>query len=289
MKVIILQGLPGSGKSTWAKEYCHSNKHFVRVCRDDLRNMRGDYWIPKQEDIITDWEVACVKSAIDNNLNVIIDAVHLSTKYIQQWRERLYGYGVDWEIKNFDTPLKECIRRDLLRPNSVGKEVIENMYYKYIEKITPIQQNTSLPACVLVDVDGTIALHNRGAFEWDKVITDIPNKPVIDLVKSLLYNDGQQVIFLSGRDGVCKEDTVEWLKKQFPILDVGSNKGFHEEFLFMRQEGDTRRDSIVKRELFDNHIRNNYYVWLVLDDRDQVVKMWRQMGFTCLQVAEGNF
>jgi hypothetical protein len=58
----------------------------------------------------------------------------------------------------------------------------------------------------------------------------------------------------------------------------------------MRAEKDNRKDSIIKRELFDKHIRDKYHVDFVLDDRDQVVRMWRrELGLTCLQVNYGNF
>ena len=59
--------------------------------------------------------------------------------------------------------------------------------------------------------------------------------------------------------------------------------------LFMRADGDYRADSIVKEEIYHDKIEPVYNVLLVLDDRDSVVKMWRSLGLTCLQVAEGNF
>lgn len=57
----------------------------------------------------------------------------------------------------------------------------------------------------------------------------------------------------------------------------------------MRPEGNNEKDSIIKRRMFDEYIRGKYYVDFVLDDRNQVVEMWRNMGLTCLQVAEGDF
>jgi hypothetical protein len=57
----------------------------------------------------------------------------------------------------------------------------------------------------------------------------------------------------------------------------------------MRAAGDSRRDSIVKREIFDDRIRQVWHVKGVLDDRDQVVRMWRDLGLTCVQVAPGDF
>lgn len=59
--------------------------------------------------------------------------------------------------------------------------------------------------------------------------------------------------------------------------------------LLMRPEGDIRKDSIVKREIFENYIRDYYNIQFVLDDRNQVVEMWRSLGLKCLQVAEGDF
>jgi len=92
---------------------------------------------------------------------------------------------------------------------------------------------------------------------------------------------GYGVVFMSGRTEGCRDATVKWLNEH-----VGVTR-YHG--LFMRAVGDSRKDAIVKAELFDAHIRGAYNVVLVLDDRDQVVKMWRQMGLTVLQVAEGNF
>ena len=56
----------------------------------------------------------------------------------------------------------------------------------------------------------------------------------------------------------------------------------------MRQDGDFRRDDIVKQEILDKYIDKDR-VLFVLDDRDQVVDMWRRNGLTCFQVAEGDF
>jgi len=57
----------------------------------------------------------------------------------------------------------------------------------------------------------------------------------------------------------------------------------------MRSQGDTRPDEIVKREIYEEHIKPLYNVDFVLDDRNKVVKMWRSLGLKVLQVAEGNF
>lgn len=58
--------------------------------------------------------------------------------------------------------------------------------------------------------------------------------------------------------------------------------------LLMRPKKDNRKDSVIKKELFDK-IKDKYNIQYVFDDRDQVVEMWRELGLTCLKVADGNF
>jgi hypothetical protein len=100
-------------------------------------------------------------------------------------------------------------------------------------------------------------------------------------LKALIYDAALQPLFVSGRNSGCREQTEAWL--------VMAGYGKFLDTLFMREEGDNRKDSEIKLELFNNHIRNNYYVELVLDDRDQVVQLWRSLGLHCFQVNYGNF
>jgi hypothetical protein len=57
----------------------------------------------------------------------------------------------------------------------------------------------------------------------------------------------------------------------------------------MRKLNDNRPDDIIKKELYDQYIKGKYFVKFVLDDRDSVVRMWRNEGLLCLQVYYGNF
>lgn len=57
----------------------------------------------------------------------------------------------------------------------------------------------------------------------------------------------------------------------------------------MRAQYDRRRDDVIKRAIFETHIKGVYDVSLALDDRDRVVALWRSLGITCLQVDVGNF
>jgi len=127
MKIILTIGLPASGKSTWAKEYVKENKTYVRVSRDDLRNMRGIYWVPDQEDLITDWERSCIDSSLNRGYNVVIDATNLNMKFRNALINTYSGEN-DIELKYFKTPLKDCLKRDKGREGEVGEEVIMRMY-----------------------------------------------------------------------------------------------------------------------------------------------------------------
>ncbi|QVQ52142.1 hypothetical protein J4H86_26160 [Spiractinospora alimapuensis] len=135
---------------------------------------------------------------------------------------------------------------------------------------------------ILVDIDGTLALRTgadaRGPYQWHRVGEDTPNAPVVDVVRRLAKS-GLEVVYVTGRSDECAAATREWLAEH-----VGVDGELH-----MRSEGDRRRDHVVKRELYDRHIRDHHDVLCVLDDRDGVVAMWRNIGLTVLQVADGDF
>ena len=75
---------------------------------------------------------------------------------------------------------------------------------------------------------------------------------------------------------------MEWIDQNMSFL----KDDYH---IFMRKEGDSRNDGIIKTEIFDEHIKDKFYVCAVFDDRDRVVKAWRDIGLLCLQVNYGDF
>lgn len=131
---------------------------------------------------------------------------------------------------------------------------------------------------IMCDIDGTLAfMGDRSPYNWKKVGVDTVNEPIRGIVNK--YFDFMPVILVSGRDEVCRPETEKWLKDNSVRYST----------LLMRPKGDNRKDSIVKKEIYDNFIRDKYTIEFVLDDRNQVVEMWRGLGLTCLQVAEGDF
>lgn len=141
---------------------------------------------------------------------------------------------------------------------------------------------------LIVDIDGTVAdmrkgePGRRGPFEFDRIHEDDPHTEIIELVRILRASDQVIVVWLSGREEISRIDTQMWL--------CAHDAALWGDLLVMRPTGDYRADEIVKWELFEKHIRPRYGdPWLILDDRNRVVRMWRDRGFRCLQVADGDF
>ena len=280
-KVILTKGLPGSGKSTWAKQLIDmSPNSYKRINNDDLRKMFDNkQYSPNMEKFIKKAVDVLVLLALEEGKHVILDNTHLSENSINRIKELVKGKAeVIIEDKFLDVPLETCIKNDLRRLDSVGKDVIVKLYEQHVKKTEPIIQDNTLQKAIIVDIDGTLAhMKDRSPFDWQRVGEDECD----DIIKGIVnaYDNLGVTIVMSGRDGSCRDITIKWLEDNNIKYDL----------LLMRAENDFRKDSIVKQELFDNNIKNKYYIEYVLDDRNQVVDMWRNMGLKCLQVQEGNF
>ncbi|WP_242890764.1 phosphatase domain-containing protein [Actinomadura litoris] len=135
----------------------------------------------------------------------------------------------------------------------------------------------------LVDIDGTVALRDEDApdvrhhYDWDRVEEDLPNIPVISIVQAI-DAAGHRIIYVTGRSSLCRVATRDWL---------AAHVGVPGEALLMRTVGDRRADTIVKKELYEKFVKGP--VTAVLEDRTSVVQMWRALGLTVLQCADGDF
>jgi hypothetical protein len=141
------------------------------------------------------------------------------------------------------------------------------------------QPDPKLPPAVICDLDGTLALiRGRSPYDASRCERDELNHVVAGILSSLV-EPRPAVLLVSGREVRYREQTERWLAKHEIAYDE----------LHMRTTGDNRKDTIVKQEIFEAEVRPRYRVQFVLDDRNQVVEMWRSLGLTCLQVAEGDF
>jgi predicted kinase len=293
--LIITVGLPGSGKSTWAEvEKIKLEAQGVKVFisnKDELRKAMaatGWTWSPEAEKDVIKAQNQQIKGAYAQGAAVVIVADTNFGKH----KDRLRGLAVhcdaEFQIKDFtDVPLQTCIERDANRPEPlrVGAQVITDMHNKYLSDpgLKPYVPDNSKNPAIICDLDGTLALHNgkRSPYDYKQVGEDDLNDPIARIV-SVFARTGYTILYVSGREDLCRPQTEAWLAHHKLPVDTP-------QMLMMRKTGDHRKDYIVKQEIFDTYIRNNYNVRFVLDDRDQVVKMWRDMGLCCLQVNYGAF
>ncbi|MFY1673018.1 AAA family ATPase [Plantactinospora sp. WMMB334] len=298
MRLIVTRGLPASGKTTFARKL---QPGVVRVNRDDLRRMlHGErlftQWAEGQVTVV---QRAQVEALLRAGVDVCVDDTNLRSRTVRDWAQLAARFGADLEVHDFtDVPVQECVRRDAERPERerVGEEAIRRLHDRYLSgRNLPLPVPTAepggpaavytppsgdAPEIVLVDIDGTVALlAGRSPYDMSRVGEDHPNPAVIAAVRAM-HAAGHGVVFCTGRDASCRPQTERWL---------GEHVGVPYLALHMRAVGDQRRDSVVKREIFDREIRDRYRVVGVFDDRMQVVRMWRELGLTVFQVAEGDF
>ena len=143
-KLIICQGLPASGKTTWAKAWVNEDpEHRVRFNRDDVRNMLGKYWVPSREDLINSIYDSFMNEAMLAGYDIVIDNMNLNDRtvkeiqrYVEEFNEwiklSLLNIHYDIEFKKFlDVPLETLLERDSKREHPIGEKVIRDLYTKY--------------------------------------------------------------------------------------------------------------------------------------------------------------
>lgn len=275
-RLLYLKGLPASGKTDYAKKLVAQG--YKRVNKDDLRAMIDDgRWSRENEAQVVALHDIIVNNFLELGFNVVVD----NTGFAWETHYKIIAdnHKADFEVKFFDVPVMECIERDSKRgEKSVGAKVIMGMYEKYLRPKAPVWSEDKLN-CYVFDIDGTLAkMDGRSPYDYSKVDTDLPNHN-ITMIARTLRNNGLPIVIVSGRTDDCREATMQWLaKNNIPYDDI-----------HMRKSGDARKDSIIKKEIYENELKDRYNILAVFDDRNQVVDMWRSLGLTVLQVDYGNF
>lgn len=281
--VYLTVGPSASGKTTWA-----NSLNIADVNRDDIRRAEfqfenwKDYKFTKSnENRVTEIQNQLIEDITNLRVDFVISDTNLNEAYRNNMIQKLEEKGYQVELVLFDELFHVLVQRDKKRYREVGADIIQTQFLKMQEQFYPeriYQRDYSLPKAVLFDIDGTLAIMgDRSPFDWANVGIDTPNHNVVDLFKMIRQcHPDWKIITVSGRDGVCWDESTDWIEKY-----VGRPDGH-----FQRTPGDMRKDCIVKKEIFDNHIKNNYCVMYVVDDRQQVVDMWHNAGVEVWQVQQ---
>lgn len=295
LQLILCRGLPGCGKTTLAREWVAEDPATrARVNKDDLRRLlhNGVYLGRDTENTVNMIRDNTIRSLLRKGISVVSDDTNLPQGVARDLARIGREFGAEIVVEDMtDVSVEVCIERDRDREHSVGEEVIRGMAAKLGGKSYPLPfpqdpeppatatayvPDEGLPGAWIVDIDGTLALNKSGRspYDWSRVGEDELNGPVYLALRGL-EKMGLEIVLASGRDAVCRPETEDWLFRH----------GINGPPLFMRAEGDMRKDSIVKRELLDE-IAKEWNVVGVMDDRPSVCRMWRSIGLPVLQVGD---
>jgi len=144
MELIITRGIPGAGKSTWARAWVADDpEKRVRVNRDDLRFMLFGKYYGVNELAVTAVEVAAINAALRGGQSVVVDATHLHPGSVPKMRRVADRHGATLVVKDFEIDVAEAIRRDAARSRSVGADVIRMMAGKRAGLLTAVPSGAS--------------------------------------------------------------------------------------------------------------------------------------------------
>lgn len=324
--MMIFKGLPGSGKSTEAAALIKKEPNrWIRINRDDLRGMcvgpgNNPHGSKDREDLVRNFKNELIRQTFREGYDVILDDTHLVPMTVKKLHE-LAAFVGDVKVieKGINVDVETCIERDAKRIGfaKVGEKVIKDFARSagidrgkklsdkeayYPPRWAPgqggdngmaYQDDPKLITTIDCDLDGTTSLLNgRSPYDASTCDRDPPNTPVVETIKAMYTYlvarakaEGKdpakvRILFTSGREDKYRAPTETFLAEHLPGIPYE---------LYMRPTNDQRKDSIIKEEMFETYIRGKWNILFVLDDRNQVVDQWRQMGLHCYQVAPGNF
>lgn len=316
----IIRGAPGTGKSVKALEIAASIPNTIIVSADDYWMVDGKYVFDASR--LGDAHAQCFRQfseAVAAGRNVIVDNTNLNYKDICKYIDYLlknnnlnhYIYNVELVQVQYNS-IEKAIE---LRSNrDDGKNIPENhmrqMFKKFKEDIRghlltdykgkiglgelDLLQNTlpwtkpveGLPEAITCDLDGTLAIFEytnglkiRSPYAAELAESDFICRPVA-MALGAFFNAGIEVIFVSGRADNHRAPTEAFLER------ASDQYGFTYNDLHMRKVGDSRSDVIVKKEIYDEFIKDQYNIVAVFDDRRGVISLWRSEG---LYVFDCNY
>lgn len=285
-KCKILVGPTGSGKSTHAKQL--QAEYYTRSNQDDQGKA---------------YHLEYFRDVISMGHNIVVDRMNFNKEQRNRYLQIAKAAGYETEIIVFhesqETCLYRCMHRDGHPTIKTREDALKalHFFFSHYERVedseadvvTRIWPDILKPKALICDLDGTLCnIDHR--LKWMKTekkhypqfFAGIKDDTVNEWCRDLLTNfsSSHSVVLCSGRGKEYYDMTYEWLVK---------NEINYFDRLLMREKGDFRKDNIVKEIILDFEILTRYEPYFMIDDRQQVVDMWRKRGYTCLQCAKGNF
>ena len=291
-KILIMKGLPGSGKSTHA-ETLTKNGNWVRVNRDLIREMlHFNVWSRNNEKTTQSVQMSIVRSSLKAGLNVIIDDTNLTQKHIDRWKNVAKEYdNVSASVEFVQTPILECIARNKQRGFLGGRQVPKQVIWEMAREMDYPESHS--PREIIVDVDGTVAdiEHRRkwvtnGEKDWkrffqemdrDKLRTEVWNTILKDSVEN-----NAEIVFISGRPDNWRWTTEDWMERL-----MGDFILLNDPMLFMRPASNSSPDTEIKQNILNKYFHKEN-ILRVYDDRPSVIRMWRENGLEVVDVGDGE-
>ena len=296
-KIILTQGIQGSGKTTYAKQWVEKDPvNRVRWNNDDCRKMCGPYWIPERENFISEIREKFILNAMKMGKDIVVDDMNLNQKTIAYYNDLVDYFNLnntktkeeayDLVYKTFFIPLEECIKRDSLRPNPIGEKIIKETFnrYKYYMRdlnnaeilYNRIELDKSLPNCIIVDLDNTLAYAFKrpwfGVEAASQMVLDKVNEQLKTILNS--FNSNIEIIIMSGRAvGDEAKSSLAWLIQN----------GIHYNDAYFRNENDYRTGDLVKLENYNRYIKGKFNVLAAVEDDPKCIKMYQEQGIFVLQ------
>lgn len=307
--VFILCGPSGSGKSRYVGRLKRERPNLHRVNRDAIREMldpTGDSWEePSFENLVTDLEHSAVRKLLCKGFDIVVDNTHLRPEHVKRLVDTCHeiSSALNTQLDTVLVPIKEgndleaILKHNASRPNrQTLEEVVRNQHgiftqSGFLKNMTAVANTSTsfhdkmyygdpsplLPKVVLVDIDGTVADCRgiRSPFDYSLVLNDRFMSAVWFVARAVADEANAKVIFLSGREEGCRKETEEWMEYHALAYDK----------LLMRSANDLRKDSIVKKEIYEANIKGKYEVIAVFDDRLSVCRMWHSLGLPLFRVG----
>ena len=129
--LILLVGIPGSGKTTYANTYMECTPNVIHLSSDAIRKeLYGDENIQgNPAEVFSLMQKRAIKALNDGD-DVVYDATNITRKD-RASIIKICPQFVKIEAHIIWTPIETCIKQDASRDRTVGKEVIDRMLKRF--------------------------------------------------------------------------------------------------------------------------------------------------------------